>query len=416
MSFPIKVNEIFTPRNPDVNTKMYVSRPDLEKCLYRSIEGSMHSFLFGESGNGKSWLYKKVFLEKGVNYVVANCANASRKKSITDEIYSVCIPPGSTLKKSYKETKTAGVNVVGKAELSHQGEYEVIQTDKLLSAFEALNKISSSEKSVIVLDNVETILRNETLMSELSDIIILLDDSIYAKYLVKFLIVGVPNEVLKYFSSTKNPSSVGNRIEELPRVTGLSDRQIGRFIELGFNKYLNISLTDDQKEMLTQHIFNITLGVPQRMHEICECIAYEIEDNNYVFDETLLEKADSKWLFKGLRECYSVIEKHMNSSETLEGRRNQVLYAIGKSNTHQYSTNKIGEIISAEFPNSSPESNSGIGQVLGYLSKGDNPILTKTSSNNFYVICDPRYLMCIRLVLYKDKASDQVKKKEFKIH
>jgi ABC-type ATPase involved in cell division len=105
MSFPIKINEIFTPRNPDVNSKMYVSRPDLEKCLYRSIEGSMHSFLFGESGNGKSWLYKKVFSEKNINYVVANCANASRKKSITDEIYAVCINPGSVLKNHSKKQK-----------------------------------------------------------------------------------------------------------------------------------------------------------------------------------------------------------------------------------------------------------------------------------------------------------------------
>jgi hypothetical protein len=253
-------------------------------------------------------------------------------------------------------------------------------------------------------------------MEELSDLIILLDDSRYAIYSVKFLIVGVPNEVLKYFSTSKNPSSVGNRIEELPRVTGLAKKQVEKFVELGFEKYLKISFKDDQKAKLIQHIFDITLGVPQRIHEICECIAYEIEDNNFVYNENLLDKADNSWLFKGLRECYSVIEKYMNSSETTEGRRNQVLYAIGKSDTHQYSTNKIGEVISSEFPDNSPESNSGIGQVLAYLSKGENPILTKTSTNNFYVICDPRYLMCIRVVLYKDKASNQVKKKEFKVH
>ncbi len=411
-----KINEVFTPRNPDVNADMYIERSGLEKDLYRSIFGSMHSFLFGESGNGKSWMYKKVFSEKNVNYVVANCANASRLGSITEEIYAVCVKDGNSVKIGYVEGKKAGVNALGTAEISHDSEFEIKQTDPLLTAYKALGSTSKGKKSVIVLDNVETIFKNEKLMGELSDIVILLDDPRFAKYQIKFLIVGIPNEVIQYFSTAKNPSSVGNRIEEIPRVAGLEYVQVLELIERGFEKALSIELPEVQKKRLSRHIFDITLGVPQRIHEYCECLAYTIKDHDWVYSHKLLDQADQSWLLKGLRESYTLIESHLNSEETLDGRRNQVIYALGKLATHKVDTNRVGEVVATEFPISCPDSNSGIGQVLANLTKSDKPMLKKVSNSNSYTLCDPRHLMCIRVMLFKDPETEKIRKKGFKLN
>ena len=410
-----EINEVFTPRNPTVNIGMYIERPDMEKMLYRSVMGSMHSFLFGESGNGKSWMYKNVFTKKSVHHVVANCANASRKKSLTDEIYSVCVEH-CPVKTGFTETKTAGISYVGKAELSHKGEYVIQPQDKLLTAFESLYENSSEGKSVIVLDNVETIFSDEKLMGELSDIIILLDDARYAAFNVKFLIVGIQSEVIQYFSSSKNPSSVGNRIDEIQRITGLNYQQVQELIERGFKKYLLVELTEAQLKRLSLHIFNITLGVPQRIHEYCECLAYAIEDNDWVYSPSLLDNADHSWLLKGLRESYTIIEKHLNSEETTDGRRNQVIYALGKLAVHQIETNKVGDIVVSEFSKNFLESYSGIGIVLANLSKGENPILKKITNSNSYVMTDPRHLMCIRVMLYKDPETEKISKKVFSMN
>ena len=410
-----EIGEIFTPRNSQVNSDMYIERQGLEKELYRSVNGSMHSFLFGESGNGKSWLYKKVLKDNNINYVVANCASASIKKSITDEIRSVCIDMGSSKKTGYKETKKAGFSAGATGEFSHEGEYVIHQQDSLLESFKSFNKQSSGHKSVIVFDNVETIFKNENLMGELSDIIILLDDERYAKYKIKFLIVGVPNEVIRYFSSAKNPSSVGNRIDEIERVASLEYLQVLDLVNRGFNDYLKVNIPDIQTKRLSRHVYDITLGVPQRIHEYCECMAYSIEDNKWVYSHDLMDVADFKWLKKGLRECYSVIEACLNSEETTDGRRNQVIYALGRHAVHQVDTTKIGETIVEEFPNTAPDSNSGIGQVLAYLSKGQNPIVRKIPNSNSYSVTDPRYLMCIRIILYKDMETETVRKKVFKI-
>jgi len=416
MSFVRKeISEVFTPRNPTVNSKMYIERAELEKSLRRSVNGSMHSFLFGESGTGKSWLYKKVFSEQQLCYVVANCASASIKGSITSEILSVSLKPGSSEKQSYSESKEAGLSVGVSTKIKHQGDYSIIQKDDLIKAFECLCKKAIGKKTVLVFDNLETIFKSEKLMSELSDIIILLDDDRYAKYNVKFLIVGVPNDAIKYFSSSKSTSSVANRIEEIARVAGFIFPQVLDLVKRGFIDLLKVDIPELQVKRLAVHIFKVTLGIPQRVHEYCESLAYEIEDNGWKYNQELLEKADQAWLLKGLRESYSTIEKYLNSDETSEGRRNQVIYALGLISTHDIDTNKIGNVIQSEFPNTSPESNSGIGQVLSFLAKGENPVLHKISNSNAYSFTDPRYIMCIRIMLYKDKHTEAVRKKGFRL-
>lgn len=53
----------------------------------------------------------------------------------------------------------------------------------------------------------------------------------------------------------------------------------------------------------------------------------------------------------------------------------------------------------------------GIGSILGELAGGDNPLLNKNEKTNMYSVRDPRYLMCIRLALYKESDTDKVIKK-----
>lgn len=407
-----EITDVFTPRHPTVNSSMYVERKQLETALIRSIKGSMHSFLFGESGNGKSWLYKKAFNDKKVTYVVANCANASIKDSVIEEIYSVCQEAGKSIKTGYTETKKAELLGAG---LAHEGDYEIIQEDKLLTSFKKLHQKANKKRAVIVLDNVETIFDNEKLMGELSDVIILLDDARYAQYNVKFLLVGVPHEVMQYFSSAKNSSSVANRIEELYRVAGLDYPQVRLFVRKGLEEFLDVLMTKEQAKVLSRHIFDITLGVPQRIHEYCSSLAYEIEDNGWIYEENLIDVADHRWLTKGLRGCYTIIDSHLNSDETSDGRRNQVIYSLARITTHQLDTTGVGGIISEEFPNTAPESNSGIGQVLANLSKGENPILKRISNSGGYVVTDPRHLMCIKVMLYKDVVTEKVRKKRFNV-
>lgn len=143
---------MFTPRQGEVNTKMYVDRPLHERSLARALKRNSHTLLFGDSGNGKSWLYKKVMKENGIPYVVANCANASRLKSITQEICNCLIEPGTVTKLGFSEEKAAEVSAYfAKGGLKHSGNYNVSQEEPLLKAFKMFSE-TTSDRKIIVLD------------------------------------------------------------------------------------------------------------------------------------------------------------------------------------------------------------------------------------------------------------------------
>lgn len=251
-------------------------------------------------------------------------------------------------------------------------------------------------------------------MDELADIIILLDDTRYAACNINILLVGTPNGVLQYFRESKISESVANRIQETRAVANLTEDQTTEIIQKGFEQ-LGIEFDFMEIITLTTHIHNVTLGIAQRVHEYCEKLAFEIEDNDWRFNEKLIAITDNKWLLEGLRYAYQTIENHLNSRDTTVARRNQVIYSIGKIKLHQFDSADIDALIRKEFPSTIPQTNMGIGSILTELSDGESSLLNKNPKTNAYSIRDPRYLMCIRAMLYKNSDSTKVAKRNFAI-
>jgi len=397
----------------EVNPSMYVARPELERELERSIRKNTHSLLFGESGNGKSWLYKTVLGKIDVPYVPINCGAVSQTNSITNQLRNVIVGSNIPTKIAYQESRTAEIGIgVAKADIEHTGEYQLSQEEPL---YDVLRRYSENgKKKIIVLENLESIFACKPLLDELANILILLDDERYAVFNVNFLIVGTPTGVLEYFSKTKNLESVANRIEELPKVSSLSMGHVKKLIETGFSQ-LEIKITPSLAELVAFHTHDITLGVAQKVHEYLECLAYEIEDNGGRYDPPLLDRADNKWLLKGLRASYAVVQSHLNARETDVGRRNQVIYSIGKISGHSFDKAAIEDVIRREFPNTVRSSGMGIGPILSNLASAESPLLTRLAKGNEFSIADTRYLMCIRLILRKD-ATGKVIKRRFNNH
>src|SRR4051812_15678517 len=101
---PKQPEDVFTPRASMVNPAMYIARPDLEESLRRNALGSLHVLIHGESGSGKSWLYKSVFMQMGAHYFSANLANASRLGSITSELKNAVDRTGTPQQVGYSAT------------------------------------------------------------------------------------------------------------------------------------------------------------------------------------------------------------------------------------------------------------------------------------------------------------------------
>ena len=155
-STQLKPEQVFTPRSAEVNPEMYVPRPTLEKALKLALRGNLHIIIHGESGTGKSWLYKKTFRDAGVQFLVANLANASRLGSIAAELKNLIDREGNAVKTGYEEEKSAEVSaVVARGELSHTGQYDIGQMEPFEAALRFLRNKAGGNAAVLVFDNLE---------------------------------------------------------------------------------------------------------------------------------------------------------------------------------------------------------------------------------------------------------------------
>ena len=394
------ISDVFTPRNHKVNDVMYIHRPKLEKMLIRKIEGTKHIIIYGESGCGKSWLYKKVLSDKKTAYVLITLAKAKRLGSITNIFKDEIANKVGYEKKGYTDIKNAEANAgILKGALAHRNNYIKIDRDPIREYIQLFKK----ENPIIVLDNLESIFNDMSLMDELGDILTLLDD---ANYKAKFLIVGVPSEVIQYFNSRKLLKTVANRLTELPEVTGLSHVQVEEFIKKGFVKELKIRLKESELNKISKHIFWVTNGVPQKLHEYVYLLGYKIEDNNWNFTYDMLEKVNKEWVLDSLNKNYTLIESMMNSIETKIGRKSGALL-FGKINKTCFKPQEIEKLLRKEFRNSTKKKRLNINLILNDLAEWVNSFIKKDI--NQYIIVDNEYILCIRLMLYKTENEKVIK-------
>lgn len=404
-----KVNEVFTPRRTDVNREIYVERPELEKELRRSLEGSLHTIIFGESGSGKSWLYKKVLSDLKAEIATANCANALRFGSLTAEIAQVVGLEEPRRLTEISEEMSAGVKaVVAEGGLSSTRKYEYYEGDPLLGCFRALRDKAGAGSAILVIDNLEMIFGSPDLMKELASIITLLDDERYAKYKVDLLIVGVPSGVKEYFSQTQ--ASVANRVSEVTEVSSLAEEQVARLVQKGFVDLLKVDIDDDTLSSWQRHIFNVTMGFAQHVQEYCEQLGYVVEDAGWKGDTAHLNIADAQWLKKGLSQASGTIAYLMNERDTKIGRRNQVLYVLGRINKRVFHANEVETSLREEFPNTTADITLAVGQMLSELAGGDAPIIKKSAKGPTYEFRDARFAMALRVLLQKDAVKEKVTK------
>lgn len=402
-----KVNQVFTPRRTEVNRDIYVVRPDLEQELRRSLQGSLNTIVYGESGSGKSWLFKKVLSDFCYYVATANCANALRFNSLTKEIQDVACLVNPRRLASQEEEMTASANaVVAEGGLTSRRHYEIAQRDPLLECFSEIRRSVGLGPAVLVIDNLEMIFNSKPLMNELASIITVLDDPRYAQYDVRLLLVGVPSEIKDYF--LQNHSSVANRLNEISEVSSLSRRQVAELVKKGFEGLLRIRFPEGLLESWQSHIYKVTMGFAQHVQEYCEQLGYIVEDNEWSPTPDQLKDADRQWLKGGLNHASGAIESLMNERETKIGRRNQVLYVLGKLNSKTFHITEIESLLREEFPSSTANVQLAVGQMLAELSGGRTPIIKRSPKGGTYQFRDARFAMAVRALLQKDPTRERV--------
>ena len=196
-----------------------------------------------------------MFATTGTYYEVGNLGNASRFRSLASELENLVNREQQAQVAEYSEEKNADVSVaVAKGGLKHAKKYVVPKKEPFERCLAMIRRKAKNAAAVLVLDNLESIFETTDLMNELADLIILLDDPRYAAYHVKMLIVGIPHKIRDYFSKTKSRAPVANRLQELPEVSRLTDREATALIYRGFIEELRYAFGPNARQEITYHV------------------------------------------------------------------------------------------------------------------------------------------------------------------
>lgn len=399
-----KPEEVFTPRG-EFNPRMYTPRVALESDFTEKLRRTVHIVIYGESGCGKTWLYKSFFAKNSVHFKVVNLADASRNGKIATELLRVVKGGPKPELTGYDEKKSAEVSaLVAKGALDHTNKYVIAAPDPLRAAVQEFRQQAGPGHAFIVLDNLERIFSKPTLMDELADLITLADDGEFLKEKVRFLLVGVPSGVKEYFANTPSHRTVANRLIELKEVSRLSPAEAESLVTHGFETELNYKIDSGFKPALLKHVLWVSDRIPQALQEYCLELAFIAESSKQI-TSVMLNEADKKWLGSSLTSAYVAVESQLNERETKIQRRNQVLYVLGQLDVGEFKAPQVEDAVRGCFyPDQSAPMVGGVPNALSDLIGGNSghAILKRTPKGDAYMFIDPQYRMAIRAMLRLD--------------
>jgi len=415
-----KPEEVFTPRTSIINTEMFVPRKALEESLKKALRKSKHIIIFGESGCGKTWLYKKVLAENNCKLEIINAASISENGGISKALNYMAARMKPTENVGYEEKKHAELNVaISKGGLESTTKYEIQPEEPFLKLIKMINKKNRGEKTYLIFDNIEHIIKNTNLAKELSSLLLYLDDEEYSKNNVKIIIVGTLVNIREFLSSASDDQTIINRILELPEVSRLKLRQVEYFINKGFFELLNFtindSLDDDDDEVmfLDRDFFGelieyYTDGIPQYVQELCLEFSLNAEKYNNIIDSKIAKKSINDWISESLLSEYSRVGKSTNSSVTKHGRRNQCIYAMSKLLSIEFSKKEVEASLRANFPLSTKNKILNVSSILSSLVSKSSPIIILSPDRKSYRFISPKTKIMTRWMFKKLKDEELV--------
>lgn len=394
-----KPDDVFTPRSANVNPKLYIPRPDLEEDLTEGLSESQHLVIFGESGNGKSWLYKKVFKEEKVFYEVVNLVLASSLGSLGAAFDDKLSRQEELERKDYELSKSAGVKPGGVG-ANFEGTWTYVKGKK--EPFERLlayiRKSAKTRKAVIVFDNFEQVADDEEVCKQIANCVVLLDDPIYSSYNIKIVIVGTPVGIDEILSRNGNIQTISTRLKEIQEVERMSPTEAKLLMRRGLEDQLKLKVLG-KAEVFYTRMLSITDRIALELQELGLRIAKEALKKDGLIDQNVLNRAVEKWAKNSIRANCAMVSNRMNSRETKASRRNQCIYACGITEKESFTYRDVEAKIRELFPATTAGVSLNVSGELSKLAKGDNPLLKRLPTDDAYRLASPKVRMAIRTML-----------------
>lgn len=263
---------------------------------------------------------------------------------------------------------------------------------------------AASRHAVLVFENFEQICQKPDLVSEIASILVLCDDDAIASKNIRVLIVGASDEMRKLISAYPNATTIANRLLELPEVSRLSITDSKALLRRGLVEKLGLAFDGSEDELLSRIAFTAD-GTAQHIHEIGLHVANQAIETASKISSGIVRQAERDWINESLTTDVNIIESQMNSKSTKIGRKNQVLYALGQTESDTFSANDVEDLIRQIFNGSNEDQKINAGAIMAEFSKAVNPLIKKSASGEAYRFVSPKYRTCLRIMLDLDEAG-----------
>lgn len=401
-------NEVFTPRARDINQRTYVERPILESRLKDALGGQKYIIIHGESGNGKTWLYKKVLRQLRIPFHVVNLGNASSAGSLEALFENKLGEIGHQAEIAKKTEVEGGIRPMGIGGAVKQvTEYKSWTPTAFARLLQEISFTAKGGRGILVLDNFEQVVDDAKLVKDVAGLIISADEEAIASYNVKVLLVGTPNNIRHMIAKVSNAYTISNRLIEIPEVARMEVAEAFSVMSQGFERHLRYSFAIDKRGVY-QDICWKTDRIAQEIQELCLKISLEAKRNQGIINREVVDLAEKAWAQDSLSHDMGTIELLMNSRDTKVGRKNQVLYCLGQYPKEDFKYLDIEKSVRDTFK-VEKSINLNIPQILASFVNADNPLLRRLPTGEGYRFVSPKLRMIIRARFKLDEDGRVVK-------
>lgn len=271
-----------------------------------------------------------------------------------------------------------------------------------------VRKQAGGSPAALVFDNFEALSEDRDALKALASIIISADEEAVSKLNVRLLIVGVPGDIRTLIARAGHAATISNRLTEIPEIARMTMVEAKSLMKTGLEDELGLEIKSSKEAFYTNLSF-LTDRIAQQIHELCLKIAYEAINHGGMITEAVLREAEKSWADDTLSADWAVIQALMNVNESSTGRKNQLLYALGRHDLEDFRYTDIEKILRLEFPTSTRNVGLNVAGMLTSFSSTSNALLRRTPNQDAYRFVSPKLRMAIRTRLRKT-ASESVEK------
>lgn len=407
--------DVFTPRSAHVNSAMYINRPKHEAALRRAIRTGYNIVIFGDSGCGKSWLYKKIFNDDDVYFSVLDFRDCKAEDDIDLEILDVLSDyiEWESFERSEKKSFDFKPHRMG---VGAEGEdkSKKLESSAYFKLLNAIRTEAKNRKAFLVFENLEYALDKPDVVERIRSMLLGLDDVRAGAFNVQICLVGVPSEIKDILSDGNRFQTISNRVYEIPEVGILERKSVDLLATRGLEQELEF--TFESKSFCLSKIAFVTYQTPQYVHDVCLHVAFRAEDSLNTINPDTIDDAVEDWIMSKSGQSLEFIRSLVLYDQTQRQAKAKIIYAISRLNKHYFSSRDVNEVLRQQFPKSLGKRNIQTLRYLRSMSGGNDKLLKCDTERLLFRVSTPYLRSSLRICLKKDGLDEHISIKQSNAH